>query len=170
LAGADQPLFLSVLSLMGYFGVLNNYEHYSLQIPSKRLGHNIPHSSCNGQNKHSQNFGQPIFLFTKLPSPKEKGQKKQHKANLIGKCLSPVGHSREHIPKCVEKTIASYKVFFFFPLQYKELAHNAKWVVSRCHLPQQVSQMKMDGTYTHLHGRTYSETQPNEDVMHAKMH
>jgi hypothetical protein len=69
----------------------------------------------------------------------------------------------------MEKTIASYKVFFF-PLQYKELAHNAKWVVCRCHPPQQLSQMKMDGTYTHLHGRTYFETQPNEDVMHAKMH
>jgi hypothetical protein len=28
--------------LMGYFGVLNNYEYYSLQLPSKRLGHKIP--------------------------------------------------------------------------------------------------------------------------------
>ncbi len=67
----------------------------------------------------------------------------------------------------MEKPITSYKVFFF-PLPNKELAHNAKWVVPRCHPPQQVSQMKMDGTYTHLPGRTYSETQPNEDVMHSK--
>jgi hypothetical protein len=77
LAGAYQPLFLSILSLMGYFGVLNNYEHYSLQIPSKRLGHNIPHSSCNGQNKHSQNFGQPIFLFTPNYLPQKKKDKKK---------------------------------------------------------------------------------------------
>jgi hypothetical protein len=111
------------------------------------------------------------FYSHQITFPKRKRQnKKSPEDNLIGKCLSPVGHSREHIPNSVRKKQLLVTRCFFFPLQYKELAHNAKWVVSRCHPPQQVSQMKMDGTYTHLHGRTYSETQPNEDVMHAKMH
>jgi hypothetical protein len=98
LAGADQPLFWSILLLMGYFGVLDNYEYYSLQIPSKTSGHKIPHSSCNGQNKHSQNFGQPIFLFTPnyLPQKKKEKKKKSPEDKLIGKCLSPVGHYRAY--------------------------------------------------------------------------